>query len=113
MMTDSTDREQLIARYLNGDPAPDDEEELIRWIRESPGNKKLFFRIKDTWDASRKPMKTEAEQLLLFYRKLALRGTGKTFPRFFRAAVAAVLILGLLAGGFLFYHREPVVESQV
>jgi ferric-dicitrate binding protein FerR (iron transport regulator) len=95
--------EQLIARYLNGDLTEGESKELLRWINERVANKKLFMEIKDTWDAGLKSGEQEtAEQLLLFYRNRALQKSGYRIPVWMKvAAVAAVLVIGLLTGALL------------
>jgi ferric-dicitrate binding protein FerR (iron transport regulator) len=98
-MIDTTNNEQLIARYLNGDLSAKEEKELIRWVNERSENKKLFFEIKDTWDASLKIKSQEPEQLLLFYKKQATRKSKVKMISWLSAAtVAAVLIIGMIIG---------------
>ncbi|MGV8094748.1 MAG: FecR family protein [Mangrovibacterium sp.] len=101
-MIDTTNNEQLIARYLNGDLSAKEEAELIRWVNERPENKKLFLDIKDTWDASLMRKGRETEQLLLFYRKQASRKPKTRIISWLSgAAVAAILIIGMIAGNLL------------
>ncbi len=99
-MIDTTNNEQLIARYLNGDLSSKDGEELIRWVNERPENKKLFLEIKDTWDASLKSKDLENEQLLLFYKKQAFRKP-KARLIYWLSGAAAMLIVGMIAGNLL------------
>lgn len=42
--------EKLIYKYLSGQTNIEEEEELLKWINESPDNKKLFFDIKAIWN---------------------------------------------------------------
>lgn len=42
--------EKLIYKYLSGQTSIEEEEELLKWINESPDNKKLFFEIKAIWN---------------------------------------------------------------
>ena len=108
--------EQLIARYLNGDLPERDSEELLRWINDRAGNKKLFMEIKDAWDAGLKPGRQEtAERLLLFYRNQAVRKPAYRIPGWMKAsAVAAVLVIALLSGMLLLKDSfVPPVQPAV
>lgn len=114
MNNNTSDKEQLIAKYLNGEFTSEDEKILFSWISESAENKKLFLGIKDTWDASLKTTLKETEQLLLFYKKQASKKTRKLLPVWIYGAAAAVLVIGLLIGGIIqqdFSNQFGQVES--
>ncbi|HBL75904.1 MAG: hypothetical protein A2W90_10840 [Bacteroidetes bacterium GWF2_42_66] len=112
-MINTTEYEQLIARYLNGELSKEDEAELIRWVSEKPENKTLFLEVKDTWDASSKNGAREMEQLLQFYRKQASHKQNSRFPGWVSGiAAAAVLVVGLVIGS-LFQNNYFGEQSQV
>ena len=113
MIKITTDKEQLIARYLNGDCSPGEEEELMRWIKERPEHERHFLEIKDAWDASLKPTTDANEQLLLFYKKQANHKGRLVLPRWASwGAAAAILVIGLVIGG-VWQHRSFNLQSQV
>ena len=113
MIKMTTDKEQLIARYLNGDCSKEDEKELMNWVADNPDHKKLYLEIKDAWDVSLKTSFQESEQLLRFYKKQATQKRKLQLPRWVSGvAVAAVLVLGLLLGG-LFQNDFFSLQSQV
>ncbi|MDX9881539.1 MAG: FecR domain-containing protein [Prolixibacteraceae bacterium] len=114
-MINTNEHEQLIARYLNGELLKDDEAALLCWISENPGNKKLFFEAKDSWDAALKSRAKETEQLLQFYKKQAIKkGAFGLSGWISGAAAAAVLVAGLIMGSLLqgnFRESKSQVES--
>lgn len=113
MIEIKSDKEQLIARYLNGDCSPGEEEELMRWISERPDHEKRFLEIKDAWDASLKPAVDPREQLLLFYKKQAGRNRRLSLPHWISvSAAAAILVIGLVIGGMV-HQNSFKLQSQV
>ncbi|MGQ7870997.1 FecR family protein [Sunxiuqinia sp. sy24] len=113
-MSDATDKDQLIARYLNGDCSQEDERNLLAWINESPDNKKKFLELKDTWDASLKTSSRETEQLLQFYKRQASKKQIRIIPTWvYGLSAAAILMLGLLIGGILPSSLSPGIKQQV
>ncbi len=96
----NTDIEQLIARYLNGDCDDNENRELLAWVEASEENKKLFFKIKDTWDASLKKEDITDFALLQFYKRQATKSynSRKTIQLWrWSAAIAASLVVGMVA----------------
>jgi ferric-dicitrate binding protein FerR (iron transport regulator) len=109
---DTTDYEQLIVRYLNGELSAGDAQNLFLWVNEHPGNKKLFLEIKDSWDAGLKRKACETEQLLFFYKNQALRKRKAPIPVWLMgAAVAAMLVIGLITGILL--QEDPSLTAQI
>ena len=41
----------LITRVLTGEASVEEKEHLLAWIEDSKSNKKLFFEMKDIWEA--------------------------------------------------------------
>lgn len=98
-MNITEDKERLIARYLNGDCPPHEYQELIEWLQSSEENQQLFYRIKDTWDASLKEKESANEELIRFYKSRAdsnQNASKRIYLWKWPAAVAAVLFIGLL-----------------
>ncbi|MGQ8338685.1 FecR family protein [Sunxiuqinia sp. A32] len=113
-MENTTNHEQLIARYLNGDYSSEDEQYLMAWIAESQENKKRYLEIKDTWDASLKTSLIETEQLLKFYKRQATRKNSRIVSTWiYGASAAAILTIGLLIGGLMNSHISPSPQRQV
>ena len=116
-MTISERTEQLIGACLNGELSPEQEAELMQWIREADSNKNLFYRIKDTWDSMLPVSADVNEQLLDFYRKQAQakKARAPVLPRWAMAAAAvALLVLGLFAARlvpFVTGDSKSMVES--
>ncbi len=112
-MVNTTEYEQLIARYLNGEFSGQDEAEIIRWISEKPENKKIFLEVKDTWDASLKKDVSETEQLLQFYKRQVSRKRKSSYPAWISGiAVAAILIVGVIIGSLL-QNNYPGGQSRL
>ncbi len=108
------ERERLVARYLNGDITPEDKGNLIRWIRETPENKKLFFELKDAWDSSARAGKgDQREHLLRLYRKQFLYRQKRIQINRFIYAIAAILIIGIVLGGIFLQNVNSRQKSQV
>ena len=101
-MTQTTESENLIARYLNGTVSGEEEAALLQWINESAENKNTFLTVKDTWDASRKASERGDEELLRFYKNQLhkKRKTGSV-AWISGLVAAAVLVIGLVFGGAL------------
>ncbi|HKJ41721.1 MAG TPA: FecR domain-containing protein [Sunxiuqinia sp.] len=113
MIKITTEQEQIIARYLNGECSPDEEKALKRWISEDPAHEKYFWELKDSWDASLKPKTDTTEQLLKFYQKQAGKNDRFTLPRWASwGAAAAILVIGLVIGG-IWQQRSFHLSSQV
>lgn len=92
--------EQLIARYLNDECNTTEQSELLGWVDTSEENKKLFYRIKDVWDASLKKENRTNEALLYFYKQQASKNNhSKKIIRLWRwaASIAAILVVGLIS----------------
>ncbi|NQU54563.1 MAG: FecR domain-containing protein [Bacteroidetes bacterium] len=99
-MSQIKDIEQLIARYLNGECNVSERNELLSWIDTSEANKKLFYRIKDVWDASLKKEDRAHQALFHFYKQQATKNnqSQKVIQLWKRvASVAAVFVVGLVS----------------
>jgi ferric-dicitrate binding protein FerR (iron transport regulator) len=106
-------REDLIARYLNGDCSEAEIEEIKKWLTESRENQKFFFGIKDVWDATAPVSADTEEHLLNFYKarstkRIPVGSKGWRWP----AAIAAALLIGFISGEIIGGHRlsEPPAE---
>lgn len=99
----SSEIQQMISRYLNGDLSRTEQEKLVNWIKDSPKNQRLFFELKDVWDASHKGSNEKVnEQLLKFYRKQATQKRTKSISSWKSViAVAAILVFGLVIGSVM------------
>ncbi|WP_372933560.1 FecR family protein [Mariniphaga sediminis] len=99
-MNHKTDIEQLVIRYLNGECSITDQQELKHWLSQSDENQKIFYRIKDVWDASLKKEDNTREALLQFYKQRALqKQTSTKVLRLWKvvAGIAAVFVIGLVS----------------
>ena len=99
-MSQIKDIEQLITRYLNGECKVGERNKLLQWIDASESNKKLFYRIKDVWDASLKKEDRTQQALFQFYKHQATKSnhTQKNIQLWRRiAGIAAVLLVGLVS----------------
>lgn len=99
-MRQTKDIEQLITRYLNGECNVSERKELLSWIDTSEANKKLFYRIKDVWDASLKKEDRTNQALFHFYKQQASKNSqSKKVIQLWRrvASVAAILVVGLVS----------------
>lgn len=99
-MSQLKDIEQLIARYLNGECSLLEQKELLEWIEASPENQKLFYQIKDVWDASNKKEAATSTALLHFYKQRASKNNqSKKVLQLWKwaASIAAILVVGLVS----------------
>ncbi|RQP15709.1 MAG: FecR family protein [Parapedobacter sp.] len=99
-MNHKTDIEQLIVHYLNGEYSITERQELERWLARSENNQRIFYKIKDVWDASLKKEDNTREALLQFYKQQASEKKIATkVLNLWKAAagVAAVLAIGLIS----------------
>ena len=107
--------EQLIARYLNGECNVSERNELLEWIEKNEENRKLFYKIKDVWDASLKKEERTNTALLQFYKKEAVKinHSNKSIQLWRRfASIAAVLVIGLVSVVLLNYLKQTT-DNQV
>jgi len=96
-MKDETQIENLIARYLNGDCSEIEKTELLEWTNSSPNNSKEYLQIKDLWDITNHKDSKSNEQLVCFYKtQLEKSKRARTILIYRIAAVAAILIIGLV-----------------
>jgi len=115
-MNHKSNIEQLISRYLNGECDQDDRQELNRWLSQSEENSRLFFEIKDVWDASLKKEESTKEALLSFYREKALNGKPLvSLVRQWKAAavIAAALAIGLFTMVVLNITRNEIPSDHM
>lgn len=105
--------EQLIARYLNGECNGTEKADLHRWLETSEENRKLFFGVKDAWDAAAAVDKQTEVALLQFYKKAASKnGAAQSVKMWKRiSSVAAVLVFGLLS--FFAFHMLKQHQSDL
>lgn len=105
--------DNLIVRFLDGNCGPQDQLELKNWIEESGENKKEFFALKDIWDTTLSPKDRTVEQLSLFYKNLydkSKRSRAILIRSF--AAVAAVLLLGLILSVLIPYNKSFQADNM-
>ncbi len=89
-MNDKTNIEQLIARYLNGEYNSSDHEMLKSWLEDSNQNRKLFYQIKDAWDASLKKEDNTRDALMKFYKNQASKNNASKKIIFLWKTVASI-----------------------
>lgn len=108
----STDtHEHLIARYLNGHLSDEEEDQMLAWINENSENKKLFFELKDSWEASLKSQDKTQKELLRFYQKRAEKQVGLHWSWWKNiATAAAILLIGLFIGTFIIQKNSSSVQ---
>jgi len=106
--------EELITRYLNGQCTEEENGTLKNWISESEENKRLFFGMKDIWDASAKTADHTEDQLLNFYKRL-LEYNSVLPVNYWKKAVAyaAVLVIGLVSGYLIFHKEQTKLKNTV
>lgn len=114
-MMDSERTENLIARSLNGNPSPEDYQELKLWMESSPENKNEYLALKDIWDASRWPKSATEDHLTAFYKKQYERAKkSRIFWVRYSTAVAAALLVGLLISVLVpFQEKKQSGQLQV
>lgn len=107
-------REDLIARYLNGDCSTAEITELKHWLSENRENQKFFFGIKDIWDATA-PVPTDTEgHLLNFYKARSEKKSPVVSTVWkYAAAIAAVLIIGIISGVFISDHHLSKQPAEI
>ncbi len=113
-MNTNNNREQLIARYLNGECSASEQNEIRHWIESSNENQQLFFHIKDTWDAALKIKDNSENALLQFYKQQAIQNNNsKKVIQLWRWAtsIAAVFVVGLVS--VLVLNTQPEPSSMV
>lgn len=113
-MDSKTKTEQLIARYLNGECSTTEQNELLGWIDALEENKKLFYRIKDVWDASLKKEDRSNQALLHFYKQQAAKNNhSKKVIQLWRwaASIAAILVVGLVSVVLL--NTQPEASNNM
>jgi len=105
----------LIIRHLEGDIGDKDLIVLLDWLDEDPANKKLFFEIKDIWDARQAGNISLPEEALW---KKSLLPTGKLYemPRWRKLAIHigkyAAMIAVIVTISVLLQKKEPVELSN-
>lgn len=113
-MSQLKDIEQLIAHYLNGECSISEQKELLGWIDTSDANQKLFYQIKDVWDASNKKADNTNQALLKFYQKQVNKNNNsQKVIQLWRwaASVAAVLVVGLVS--IILLNTQPEIDNLV
>src|ERR1035437_2722994 len=106
-MKDEPQIGNLIARYLNGDCSEIEKTELLEWTNSSPNNSKEYLQIKDLWDIANHKDSKSNEQLVSFYKtQLEKSKRDRTILIYRIAAVAAILIIGLVGNTLI--TKEPV-----
>lgn len=113
------DKEHNIIRYLNGKYTASEEQELLAWINESSEHKTLFFKIKDTFDASLQIEDCSNSELIKLYQILSKH---KKIPHIIPlwqkvVAIAAVLFVGIIVGTYINYlsfsHQNKLITFSV
>ncbi len=96
-MKDENYFENLIGRYLNGNSAKEDHQELKEWIDASEDHKTEFLKLKDIWDSTANPKDKTEEKLIAFYKN-QLERSNKSRLLWIRysSIAAAVLLIGFI-----------------
>jgi ferric-dicitrate binding protein FerR (iron transport regulator) len=109
-MKDENYIENLIGRYLNGNCAQEDHQELKKWIDESDNNKTEFLRLKDIWDSTAGPKDKTEEKLIAFYKnQLEKSNKSRLLWVRYSSIAAAVLLIGFILSVLL---PQIVVRPQ-
>jgi transmembrane sensor len=102
---------ELIARYLNSQCSDEELAVLKSWLAHSKDNQRMFYSIKDTWDATVKTNVNSEKYLLEFYKQRLEKRSILNLSIWKQAmAVAAVLAIGLISGILL--SRENNQENR-
>lgn len=116
---DKEDINDIIARYLDGNISPDEEEFLLEWLKADKKNRKLFMELRDIWLFSRVPL--EKELVEQSFDKFAKRvRMNKVLPERkglhpalrWVASIAALLIIGI-GSFYLINHTGKVRYVEV
>ncbi|RAJ95641.1 FecR family protein [Larkinella arboricola] len=108
-----------IARYLARELSEDEAQTLLRWVEESPDNKRLFIQIKNAWSMASmdKVDATDVEytrqRWQLVKRQLdqqTIRPLETTPWRWLRVAAAVLLVTGL---AFLAYFNQNRLQPEI
>lgn len=116
---------ELIAAYLANETTPNESLMLENWIKESDANRKLFDEYVSTWnaiDAVNVQSKINVdEEWKLFEAKISTNTEAKivdlnpanktTYKSFMK--VAAILIVAVCIGSFIFYLNKPPRTVQL
>lgn len=126
MTEDFKNIDEVIIRFLIKDANADEQEYLLRWLKENNANRKYFFGFKETWDASQKVPEIETDESWAMLQKK--QGTTiseekpvnrKTLlPRIMKYAASIIVIVGLGIGLFtlvnLYLKKEtPVTYTEI
>jgi ferric-dicitrate binding protein FerR (iron transport regulator) len=115
LMTNETEIQNLIARYLNGECSDGETISLLEWCNRSDRNLKEFLIAKDIWDLANKRADKSESQLINFYRKQLESSKKSRIILINRLiAVAAVLVVALVAA--ILYPRNadhPVEQFSI
>lgn len=103
--------EQLFIQYLQGTISPEDEKQLISWMKKNPESKKEFSEIRQLWNVSEAIAKldndrVEKEWELLKQKVSYSQRSEKPVNKFmyWMPRFAAVFILGALLAGAVTYQ---------
>jgi transmembrane sensor len=110
--------ELIIQRFIDGNATPEEEKILYYWLKENPDNRKLLFREKDLWQASRmgsqRLKEVEFDQWFELQEQMI---AGKIKFNYLKEAlrIAAIVIVALGAGwlGHYLYSAGMFSEQQV
>lgn len=119
-MSQHTDIDYIISRYLTGRASESEKEELEQWLSTSSANREMFERLKELWSVS---YSNEAPDNLAQVRdRIWIAGTGsqqrlkppvgQTINLFHWSKVAAVLFI-LFGGVWLFNQLAKVNSTEL
>lgn len=108
--------EPIIQNFLQGNATPEEEKILYNWIKENPENRRILFREKDSWDATRlgtqKLNEAEFNRWFELQDKIMQQNNkGNRLKEILR--IAAIVILSLGAGWLGHYLVSTGVFSNV
>jgi len=115
METDPTIRKKILA-YFNGALPPEEEEDLVAWIKEKKEHKDYFFQVKEDLKpenmshALLKESYTEVEKKLRINKffngtKRKIREVRLSVPK-----IAAMLLLAVCVGGVVFWTSQKIMS---
>ncbi|MBS3769372.1 MAG: DUF4974 domain-containing protein [Bacteroidales bacterium] len=113
---------ELIVRYLNGKASPQEKGELLQWLKESPKHMDFFARVKKDWDPFLNAEDFVDDAYQEFQSKKYLRrNLNEAFERrsgvkkrfiYPVLKVAAVLLIGLFVGFWIYEYDSTAPEKQ-
>jgi ferric-dicitrate binding protein FerR (iron transport regulator) len=114
---------ELIAKHLSGNISPEEEKELIAWVKKSDENQIIFKQAKSFWKSSPQQMEfnpdTDAAWIIFKSRMLEEDKSGKvkklntSLPLNYWIGIAASILLVLGIGYFLLSPSSENIVAQL